>query len=53
MVDSIETFIAKAGQLGAKLTKDKTAVPVTGWFAMFMDPERNHFAIFKEDRAAR
>lgn len=53
MVDSIETYVAKARQLGAQLTKDKTAVPGMGWFAMFMDPEGNHFAIFKEDRAAR
>ena len=52
MVDSIETYVEKAKRLGAKLTKDKSPVPGMGWFAMFMDPEGNHFAIFKEDPSA-
>ena len=53
MVDSIEAYVEKAQKLGAKLTKEKSAVPGMGWFAMFMDPEGNHFAIFKDDKAAR
>ena len=53
MVDSIENYVDKAKQLGARLTKDKTAVPGMGWFAMFTDPEGNHFAIFKDDRSAK
>jgi predicted enzyme related to lactoylglutathione lyase len=52
MVDSIEDYVDKAKKLGAKLTKGKTPVPGMGWFAMFMDPEGNHFAIFKNDQAA-
>jgi len=53
MVDSIERFVEKAKQLGAKVTKEKTAVPGMGWFAMFLDPEGNNFAIFKADNAAK
>jgi predicted enzyme related to lactoylglutathione lyase len=53
MVDSIETYVDKARKLGARVTKEKSPVPGMGWFAMFMDPEGNHFAIFKEDRAAQ
>jgi predicted enzyme related to lactoylglutathione lyase len=53
MVDSIETYTDKAQKLGAKLTKAKTPVPGMGWFAMFTDPEGNHFAIFKADMAAK
>jgi predicted enzyme related to lactoylglutathione lyase len=53
MVDSIEASVAKATKLGAKLTKDKTALPGMGWFAMFMDPEGNHFAIFQNDPGSK
>lgn len=53
MVDSIEDAVARAKKLGAKLTKDKTPVPGMGWFAMFMDPEGNHFAVFKNDPQAK
>ena len=53
MVDSIEKYVDKAQKLGATPTKGKTAVPGMGWFAMFTDPEGNHFAVFKEDQSAR
>jgi len=53
MVDSIETYVDKALKLGASLTKGKTAVPGMGWFAMFTDPEGNHFAVFKNDDSAK
>jgi predicted enzyme related to lactoylglutathione lyase len=53
MVDSIEDSVARALSLGAKMTKGKTAVPGMGWFAMFIDPEGNNFAIFKADNAAK
>ena len=52
MVDSIDAYVEKARALGATLTKGKTAVPGMGWFAMFTDPEGNHFAIFKDDKHA-
>jgi predicted enzyme related to lactoylglutathione lyase len=53
MVDSIEDAVARATKLGAKLTKGKTAVPGMGWFAMFLDPEGNNFAVFKNDQQAK
>ena len=53
MVDSIEDCVKKAQSLGASLTKNKTAVPGRGWFAMFTDPEGNHFAVFKNDKSAK
>ncbi len=53
MVESIEDTTAKAVGLGAKVTRAKTAVPGMGWFAMFLDPEGNNFAIFKNDPEAR
>ena len=53
MVDSIEDAVARAKSLGAKVTKEKTPVPGMGWFAMFIDPEGNNFAVFKADDAAK
>ena len=53
MVDSIEQAVERAKSLGAKVTKDKSPVPGMGWFAMFMDPEGNHFAVFKNDPQAK
>ena len=53
MVDSIEKTTAKARSLGAKVTKEKMPVPGMGWFAMFMDPEGNHFAIWTPDKNAK
>jgi len=52
-VDSIEQTSKKAQELGARLTKDKTAVPGMGWYAMFVDPQGNNFAIWKMDPAAK
>ena len=51
-VDSIENSVDKAKRLGARVTKDKTAVPGMGWFAMLTDPEGNNFAVWRSDRDA-
>ena len=53
MVDSIEQAVERAKSLGAKVTKDKSPVPGMGWFAMFIDPEGNNFAVFKTDPQAK
>jgi uncharacterized protein len=53
MVDSIEATVEKARKLGARVTKEKMPVPGMGWFAMFMDPQGNHFAIWKPDANAK
>jgi predicted enzyme related to lactoylglutathione lyase len=52
-VESIEATVEKATTLGARVTKDKIAVPGMGWFAMLMDPQGNHFAIWKPDTNAK
>ena len=53
MVDSIEQAVERATSLGAKVTKGKTAVSGMGWFAMFLDPEGNNFAVFQADPGAK
>jgi len=52
-VESIEATVEKAKKLGARVTKDKMPVAGMGWFAMFMDPQGNHFAIWKPDPNAK
>jgi len=52
-VESIEATVEKAKKLGARVTKEKMPVPGMGWFAMFIDPQGNHFAIWKPDRNAK
>ena len=52
-VESLDASVERAQKLGAKIMKGKSPVPGMGWFAMFMDPEGNHFAVFKADHAAK
>ena len=52
-VESIEATVEKAKKLGARVTKEKMPVPGMGWFAMFIDPQGNHFAIWKHDPNAK
>ena len=52
-VESIEATVEKAKKLGARVTKEKMPVPGMGWFAMFIDPQGNHFAIWKADPNAK
>jgi predicted enzyme related to lactoylglutathione lyase len=51
-VDSVDAAIAKATGLGAQVTKGKSAVPGMGWYAMFVDPEGNPFAVWQMDSNA-
>ena len=52
-VDSIEDTVERARALGAQVTRDKQPVPGMGWFAMFIDPQGNHFAVWVNDPDAR
>jgi len=52
-VKSLEATTDRAQKLGAKLMKGKTAVPGMGWFAMFVDPQGNPFAIWQADPKAK
>jgi predicted enzyme related to lactoylglutathione lyase len=52
-VESVDQSVARAKELGAKVTKDKSAVPGMGWFAMLTDPQGNDFALWQTDSTAR
>lgn len=52
-VESVDTSLAQAQSLGAKVMKGKTAVPGMGWFVMLTDPQGNVFAIWQNDAAAK
>jgi predicted enzyme related to lactoylglutathione lyase len=51
-VESVDEHIAKAKALGATVSIEKMAVPSMGWFAQFVDPQGNPFAIWQDDRSA-
>jgi uncharacterized protein len=52
-VGSLDQSAAKAVQLGARQTKGRAAVPGMGWFAMFVDPQGNNFALWEADTNAK
>ena len=52
-VESLEASVERARQLGAKVTKGRTAVPGMGWFAMLIDPQGNPFAVWQMDSNAK
>ena len=52
-VESIDRSLERSGQLGAKVMKERSAVPGMGWFAILSDPEGNPFALWQQDKAAR
>ncbi|MDQ3696691.1 MAG: VOC family protein [Gemmatimonadota bacterium] len=51
-VASVDEFVRKAEQLGAKVLMPKSPVPAMGWFAQLADTEGNVFAIWQTDSAA-
>lgn len=51
-VESVDDFLGKAQQLGAKVMMGKRPVPAMGWFAQLTDPEGNPFAIWETDSSA-
>jgi hypothetical protein len=51
-VEFIEESIAKAENLGAKLTVPKKAVPGIGWYAILNDPEGNRLGLWQDDTKA-
>lgn len=52
-VESVDQSIARAKELGARVTKPKSAVPGMGWFAMLTDPQGNGFALWQTDSTAK
>jgi len=47
LVESVDDFSKKIGQLGGKIMMPKTEIPNMGYFAMALDPEGNGFGIFE------
>jgi predicted enzyme related to lactoylglutathione lyase len=52
-VPSLDESVRKAQELGAKVTKGRSAVPGMGWFAMLIDPQGNEFALWQSDASAK
>ena len=52
-VPSLDNAVKRAQDLGAKITKGRAPVPGMGWFAMFVDPQGNHFAMWEQDASAQ
>lgn len=52
-VESVESAIERAQNLGATVMKGKSAVPGLGWFAMLVDPQGNCFAVWQGDSDAK
>lgn len=47
LVDDIEAMTQKAKSLGAKVVRDVTEVPNTGWLSILQDPTGAAIALFK------
>ena len=52
-VESVEQSLAKAQQLGATVSRPKSAVPGMGWFAILSDPQGNPFGLWQTDPNAK
>ena len=48
-VPSVDECVKMAQELGATVVVPKQAVPKMGWFAQFIDPQRNLIAVFQDD----
>jgi predicted enzyme related to lactoylglutathione lyase len=48
-VESVDGSVKRAKELGAKVMKERAPVPGMGWFAMLIDPQGNHFALWQTD----
>jgi predicted enzyme related to lactoylglutathione lyase len=52
-VESVDKAVERAQALGARLTRGRMPVPGMGWFAMLIDPQGNHFAVWQSDPNAK
>lgn len=52
-VQSVDTSLDRAQQLGATAIRGKTAVPGMGWFAIVSDPQGNPFGLWQTDSNAK
>ena len=51
-VESVADYVTKVEALGGQVIYPKSPVPGMGWFAQFLDPEGNCFAVWESDRSA-
>jgi predicted enzyme related to lactoylglutathione lyase len=51
-VESVTDYAARVDELGGKVVVPKTPVPGMGWWAHFLDPEGNLFALWESDSSA-
>jgi predicted enzyme related to lactoylglutathione lyase len=51
-VESVADYAARVTELGGTLIIPKSPVPGMGWFAHFVDPEGNLFALWEADESA-
>lgn len=47
-VDSVDDYLKKAEQAGAKIIREKMEIPNVGFAAYFQDPEGNTVGIFED-----
>ncbi len=52
LVDDVAQSLEQAVALGAAVIVPRTAVPSMGWFAVFMDPQKNAMGIWQNDDKA-
>jgi predicted enzyme related to lactoylglutathione lyase len=52
IVDSVDAYVAKAGELGATVAMGKMPIPNMGYFAQLVDPDGNMFGVFQADEKA-
>ena len=50
LVDDINAATKKATGLGAKVIRDVTEVPNTGWFSIITDPTGAHLGLWQEKK---
>jgi predicted enzyme related to lactoylglutathione lyase len=51
-VESLDSALSAAARMGARVLREKTAVPRTAWYAVLADPEGNAFAMWQPDPTA-
>ncbi len=52
LVEDVSLSLEKAVALGAAVIMQRTAVPAMGWFAVFLDPQKNAMGIWQNDEKA-
>ena len=52
-VESLAPALERALELGATVSRGRSAVPRMGWFAILSDPQGNPFALWEADKNAR